>query len=122
MIADKLEKKRLAFTCKQETSDKKKKIKKKKIANRSPFLLPYNISKILRLKRLLKRRFISRNINFFQKIPSSGLKIICQFVKVDQNVNKPLARALRYIIIKSFFLAIDWTYLYDLSHTFLKIL
>ena len=44
---------------------------------------------------------------FFQKIPSSGLKIICQFVKVDQNVNKPLARALRYIIIKSSFLAID---------------
>ena len=45
----------------------------------------------MRLKRLLKRRFISRNINFFQKIPSSGLKIICQFVKVDQNVHKQSA-------------------------------
>ena len=46
--------------------------------------------------------------------------MVWQFVKVDQNVNKPLARALRYTITKSFFLAIDWTYLYDLSHTCLR--
>ena len=33
---------------------------------------------------------------------------------------KPLTRALRYILIKPFFLAIGWSYLNDLSHTFLK--
>ena len=33
---------------------------------------------------------------------------------------KPLTRALRYILIKPFFLAIGWSYLHDLSHTFLK--
>ena len=33
---------------------------------------------------------------------------------------KPLTRAPRYILIKSFFLAIGWSYLHDLSHTFLK--
>ena len=33
---------------------------------------------------------------------------------------KPLTRAPRYILIKSFFLAIGWRYLHDLSHAFLK--
>ena len=33
---------------------------------------------------------------------------------------KPLTRALQYILIKPFFLAIGWSYLHDLSHTFLK--
>ena len=33
---------------------------------------------------------------------------------------KPLTRAPRYILIKSFFLAIGWSYLHDLSHMFLK--
>ena len=33
---------------------------------------------------------------------------------------KPLTRALRCMLIKPFFLAIGWSYLHDLSHTFLK--
>ena len=33
---------------------------------------------------------------------------------------KPLTRVLRYILIKPFLLAIGWSYLHDLSHTFLK--
>ena len=33
---------------------------------------------------------------------------------------KPLTRALRYIPIRPFFLTIGWSYLQDLSHTFLK--
>ena len=42
------------------------------------------------------------------------------FVKADQNVYKPLTTAPGYILIKSFFLEIGWSYLHDLSHTFLK--
>ena len=34
--------------------------------------------------------------------------------------SKPLTRAPRYILIKSFFLAIGWSYPHGLSHTFLK--
>ena len=56
----------------------------------------------------------------FLKNLSSGLKIIRQFVKVDQNIQKPLTKAARYILIKSFLLAIGWSYLHGLSHTFLK--
>ena len=48
------------------------------------------------------------------------LKIIHYFVKVEKNVYKLLTRAPRYILIKSFFLAIGWSYLHDLSQTFLK--
>ena len=41
-------------------------------------------------------------------------------VKVDQNFQNALTKAPRYILIKSFFLAIGWRYLHGLSHTFLK--
>ena len=91
-----------------------------KKTNRSPYFTALQYINNIETQTSPKRTFHRQEFQFFQKIPSSGLKIICQFVKVDQNVNKPLARALRCIIIKSFFLAIDWTYLYDLSHTFLK--
>ena len=82
-------------------------------------LLPYNISIILKLKGHITERLISRILNFKKNL-SSGLKIIRLFVKVDQNVQKPLTKAPRYILIKSFFLAIGWSYLHGLSHTFLK--
>ena len=49
-------------------------------------LLPYNISKTLRVKGFLKRRFISI-ISIFLKNVSSGLKIFRLFVQVDQNVD-----------------------------------
>ena len=82
-------------------------------------LLPYSTSIILKLKGHIKGRLISRFLIFFKNL-SSGLKIIRQFVKVDQNIQKPLTKAARYILIKSFFLAIGWSYLHGLSHTFLK--
>ena len=82
-------------------------------------LLPYNTSIILKLKGHIKGRLISRILIFLKNL-SSGLKIIRQFVKVDQNIQKPLRKSARYIIIKSFFLAIGWSYLHGLSHTFLK--
>ena len=41
-------------------------------------------------------------------------------IKKTKMFTKPLTRALRYILIKPFFLAIGWSYLNDLSHTFLK--
>ena len=82
-------------------------------------LLPYNISIILKLTGHIKGRLISRILIFLKNL-SRGLKIIRQFVKVDQNVQKPLTKAPRYILIKSFFLAIGWSYLHGLSHTFLK--
>ena len=82
-------------------------------------LLPYSTSIILKLKGHKKGRLISRFLIFFKNL-SSGLKIIRQFVKVDQNIQKPLTKAARYILIKSFFLAIGWSYLHGLSHTFLK--
>ena len=82
-------------------------------------LLPYSTSIILKLKGHIKGRLISRFLIFLKNL-SSGLKIIRQFVKVDQNIQKPLTKAARYILIKSFFLAIGWSYLHGLSHTFLK--
>ena len=83
-------------------------------------LLPYNtVSIILKLTGHIKGRLISRILIFLKNL-SSGLKIIRQFVKVDQNIQKPLTKAARYILIKSFFLAIGWSYLHGLSHTFLK--
>ena len=59
------------------------------------------------------------NLKFFFFL-SSSLKIIHGLGKVDQNVDKLLTRVPRYILIKSFFLAIGGSYLHDLSHTFLK--
>ena len=82
-------------------------------------LLPYNISIILKLKGDIKRRLISTFSNFFKNL-WSGFKIILLLVKVDHNVYKPLTRGPRYLLIKSFFLAIGWSYLHDLSHTFLE--
>ena len=82
-------------------------------------LLPYSTSIILKLKGHIKGRLISRILIFLKNL-SSGLKIIRQFVKVDQNIQKPLTKAARYILIKSFLLAIGWSYLHGLSHTFLK--
>ena len=82
-------------------------------------LLPYSTSIILKLKGHMKGRLISRILIFLKNL-SSGLKIICQFVQVDQNIQKPLTKAARYILIKSFVLAIGWSYLHGLSHTFLK--
>ena len=49
--------------------------------------LPYNISIILKLKGHIKGGLISRILNFLKNL-SSALKIIRQFVKVDQNVKK----------------------------------
>ena len=40
--------------------------------------------------------------------------------KKTKMFTKLLTRALRYIPIKPFFLTIGWSYLHDLSHTFLK--
>ena len=82
-------------------------------------LLPYNRSIILKLKGHIKGRLISRILIFLKNL-SSGLKVIRQFVKEDQNVQKPLTKAPRYILIKFFFLAIGWSYLHGLSPTFLK--
>ena len=48
-------------------------------------LLPYNISIILKLKGYIKGRLISRILNFLKNL-SSGLKIIRQFDKENQNV------------------------------------
>ena len=78
-------------------------------------LLPYNISIILKLKGHIKGRLIIRILNFKKNL-SSGLKTICQFVRVNQNIQKPLTRAPGYILIKSFFLAIGWSYLQGKLH------
>ena len=62
-----------------------------------------------------------KNLIFFKKKNlSRGLKIIRLYVKVDRQLRKPLTRASRYILIKSFFLAIGRSYLHNLSHTFLN--
>ena len=63
---------------------------------------------------------VATTSEIFLKNLSNGLKIIRWFGKVDQNVDKPLTRVSRYILIKSFFLAIGGSYLHDLSRTFLK--
>ena len=65
-------------------------------------LLPYSTSIILKLKGHIKGRLISRFLIFFKNL-SSGLKIIRQFVKVDQNIQKPLTKAARYILINPSF-------------------
>ena len=49
------------------------------------------------------------------------LKIIRYFDKEAHNVYKSLTRALRYVLIKPFFLAIGWSYIHDLSHVFKRI-
>ena len=41
-------------------------------------------------------------------------------IKKTKMFTKSLTRALRYILIKPVFSAIGWSYLNDLSHTFLK--
>ena len=41
-------------------------------------------------------------------------------LKKTKMFTKPLTRALRYMLIKPFFLATGWSYLHDLSHTFLR--
>ena len=70
-------------------------------------LLRYsNISIILKLKGLLKRRLILRILNLLQNL-SSSLKIIRWFVKVDRNVSNTADKsASTDILIKSCFLAI----------------
>ena len=82
-------------------------------------LLPYNVSTILKLKGHIKGRLISRILNFLKNL-SSGLKIFANLIKKTKMFTKTLTRALRYILIKPSFLAIVWSYLNYLSHTFLK--
>ena len=58
-------------------------------------------------------------LNFLKNLWSS-IKTIRYFVQEDQNVYNTLIRALWYVLIKPFFLAIGWSYLHDFSHKFLK--
>ena len=53
-------------------------------------------------------------------IGSAVSKLFANLLKKTKMFTKLLTRALRYILIKPFFLAIGWSYLHDLSHTFLK--
>ena len=98
-----------AFTCNDETSDKK-------LTNCSPNFTALLISIILKLKGYIKGRLISRILNFKKK----SIERFKNYLPVDQNIQKPLTRAPGYILIKNFFLAIGWSYLHDLSYTFLK--
>ena len=56
-----------------------------------------------------------KNLKFFNK---SVKKLFANLLKQTKMFTKPLPRALGYMLIKSFFPAIGWTYL----HAFLKIL
>ena len=81
--------------------------------------LPYTNN--LETKKSYKRKVNLKNITFFKKkIYRAVEKNIRWFVEVDQNVYKQITRAPRYILIQSFFLAIGWSYLHDLSQTFFK--
>ena len=53
-------------------------------------------------------------------IGSAVSKLFANLLKKTKLFTKLLTRAPQYILIKSFFLAIGWSYLHDLSHTFLK--
>ena len=61
------------------------------------------------------------NLKFLKRL-LSGIKIICLFVKVDQNVyktaNKSASLQTNQMLLS--ILAISLSYLHDLSHTFLK--
>ena len=76
------------------------KLRVKKLANRSPYFTALQYINNIETLTSPKTTFHRQESKFFQKKTSSGLNIICQFVLDGQNVNKPLARALRYIIIK----------------------
>ena len=60
---------------------------------------------------------INVNVLFLVKTKIAVHVYIIRKLKVAYIANKPLTRAPRFILIKSFFLAIGWSYLYDLSHT-----
>ena len=53
-------------------------------------------------------------------IGSAVSKLFANLLKKTKMFTKLLTRAPQCILIKSFFLAIGWSYLHDLSHTFLK--
>ena len=95
-----------------ETSDKK-------VMNCSPLiLLSYSISIILKLKGHIKGRLISRILNLKKSIEQ--FKNYSQFDKEDQNVYKTANKSTSIHPNQTLFLAIGWSYLDDLSHTFLK--
>ena len=72
---------------------------------------------------LEKHKHVKNNEIMFRRLgeimtPLSRNGIKHQKCKFKRNV--PLTRAPRYILIKSFFLAIGYIYLHDLSHKFVK--
>ena len=84
-------------------------------------LLSYSISIILKSKGHIKGRLISRILNLKKSIEQ--FKNYSQFDKEDQNVYKTANQANKSASIhpnQTLFLAVGWSYLHDLSHTFLK--
>ena len=103
-----------AFTWKDETSDNK-------LSNCSLYFtaLQYT-SIILKLRGHRKGRLISI-LNFFRKIYRTVEKLFANLLKYTEMFTEPLTRVPRYILIITFFPAIGWSYLHDLSHVFKKI-
>ena len=60
------------------------------------------------------------NLNFKKKICQAVPKLFAYLFEETKMFTKPLIRAPKNILIKSFFLAIGYSSRYDLSHTFLK--
>ena len=82
-------------------------------------LLPYNTSIILKLRGHRKGRLISI-LHFFRKIYRTVKKLFANLLKYTEMFTEPLTRVPRYILIITFFPAIGWSYLHDLSHMFFK--
>ena len=101
------------MTCNDETSDKK-------VTNCSPFFAALQYINNLAIKRSYKKKFNLKNLNFLKGL-SSGLKIIRNFDKEDQNVyktaNKSTSIRTNQTLLSSNRQEI---YLHDLSHTTLK--
>ena len=82
-------------------------------------LLPYNTSIILKLRGHRKGRLISI-LNFFRKIYRTVKKLFANLLKYTEMFTEPLTIVPWYIRIITFFPAIGWSYLDDLSHMFFK--
>ena len=101
-----------AFTWKDETSDNK-------LSNCSLYFTALQYINNLETKRSYKRT-VNLDSYFFKKIYRTVSKLFANLLKYTEMFTEPLTRVPRYVLIITFFPAIGWSYLHDLSHVFKK--
>ena len=78
-----------------------------KVANCSPYFTILQVISNLETQKSYKITVNLKNLNFFKKICQAVLKLFTFFLSRPLKMfTKPLTRAPRYIVIKSFFLEI----------------